>query len=77
MKNILLFSFSFIGKIGFSVAIPLVAFALLGRYIDNRLGTHPYFFMSGIIIATIIVYLILRKLIKDTIEQFNKMNKIK
>lgn len=76
MKKYLLFSFNFIGKIGFSVAVPLVAFAFLGRYLDRHFNLgHPYFFLSGIVVATIIVYFILRKMIKDTIEEFDNLSK--
>jgi len=75
MKKILLFSFSFIGKIGFSVAIPLVAFGLIGRWLDKKFDTAPYLFLLGLAIATIIVYFILRKIVKETIKEFEKMNK--
>lgn len=74
MKKSLFFAFGMIGQIGFVTAIPLVALALLGRYLDRHFGTDPYLFLSGILVATIMIYFILKKIIKDTISTFNKMN---
>jgi len=75
MKKSLLFSFGLIGQIGFATAIPLVVFGLLGRYLDTKFGTAPYLFLSGLGIATIIVYFTLRRLVKKAIEEFDKLNK--
>ena len=38
-------------ELGFSIAIPLVVFALLGRYLDKKLGTSPWLLLAGILIA--------------------------
>lgn len=61
MKKSLLFSLYLFGEIGFSVSIPLVGLALLGRYLDKIFNTNPYLFITGIIIATVIVYFFLKK----------------
>lgn len=42
------------GQIGFIIAIPVVAFTLLGRYLDNFYGTSPWFFLGGIIGAFLV-----------------------
>lgn len=75
MKKILIFSFALIGQIGFSVAIPLLVLGLLGRYIDRIAGTSPYLFLSGIAVATIIIYFYLKNLVKESIKNFDKLNK--
>lgn len=36
---------------GFTVAVPLVLFALAGRFLDRRLHTHPWFFLAGALLA--------------------------
>jgi len=75
MKKSLFFAFGLIGQIGFTTAIPLVVLGLLGRYLDRRLGTAPYLFLSGLAIATLMVYFLLRKIIRDAIKEFEKINK--
>jgi len=70
MKQGLLFSLGLIGQIGFSVAIPLVAFALFGRWLDRQFHSGNDFFFAGIVIATILIYFILRKIIKEAINNF-------
>ena len=64
------------GQIGFSVAVPLLGFALLGRYIDNYFNTGgPYFFLGGIAIATFLIYFIIKKIVTDTLKKLEKINK--
>lgn len=61
-------SLRLVGGLGFQVAIPLVLFALGGRWLDTRFDASPLFFMSGvamsIIISSIVIAVKIRKLIK-------------
>lgn len=72
MKENLFFAFSLIGKIGFATAIPLVAFGLLGRYLDQIFGTSPYLVLIGFVLATVIVFFSVRKITKEAIERLNR-----
>lgn len=74
MKKSLVFSLSFIGSIGFATALPLVAFALTGRYFDKILNTSPRYLLVGIVIATVLIYFILRRIIADASEKINKLD---
>lgn len=38
---------------GFIIALPLVAFGLLGKYLDGKLGTEPWLTIAGIFLAII------------------------
>lgn len=38
-------------QFGYTIVVPLVAFALLGRYLDHRFGTNPWLFLIGILLA--------------------------
>ncbi|MBI4250483.1 AtpZ/AtpI family protein [Candidatus Uhrbacteria bacterium] len=40
--------------IGFMVAVPLVGFALLGRYADKAFNSSPLFFLSGVVVSIIV-----------------------
>lgn len=49
-------------ELGYSIAVPLVIFALLGRWLDRKLATSPWLFLLGIILAvSISSYLVYRK----------------
>jgi F0F1-type ATP synthase assembly protein I len=74
MKKSLIFSLSFIGSIGFATAVPLVVFALIGRYLDKFFNTSPYLLLLGIAIATVIIFFILKQIIKDASEKIKKIN---
>lgn len=38
-------------QFGYTIVIPLVLLALLGRYLDKRFDTHPWLLIGGIIIS--------------------------
>lgn len=71
LKKSIIFSFSLIGQIGFATALPLVIFGLLGRYLDHKLGTSPYLFLLGILIATVQIYFYIRKIVRDATDRFD------
>jgi len=73
MKKSLLFSFSYIGQIGFATAIPLVIFAGLGKWLDNLYGTSPYLLLLGILVATIQIFFYLRKIVQMASEKVKKI----
>ena len=57
--------FSAIGfawELGYTIAIPIVFFALLGRLLDTALGTGPLFLFAGILASILITsWLVWRK----------------
>ncbi|PIS07507.1 hypothetical protein COT78_03160 [Candidatus Berkelbacteria bacterium CG10_big_fil_rev_8_21_14_0_10_43_13] len=80
VKKSLIFAFRLIGTIGFATVIPLVAFALFGRWLDGHFNTGHNFFYTGIVAALPVVYLTVRQVAKDAVgdfEQFNKNEKQK
>lgn len=51
------------GELGYTIAIPIVIFALLGRFADKTLGTSPWLLLLGILISIFASsYLIYRKM---------------
>jgi flagellar biogenesis protein FliO len=40
-------------ELGFIIALPLVAFGLLGKWLDSRLGTEPWLTIAGILFAIV------------------------
>ena len=41
-------------QLGFSIAIPLVVLALLGRFLDKQLGTSPWLLITGIVLSMVV-----------------------
>ncbi len=41
-------------QLGLSFALPLVLFALGGRWLDGRFGTFPFLFLGGMVVASIL-----------------------
>jgi hypothetical protein len=54
---------------GFVIALPLVAFGLLGKYLDGRLGTDPWLTIAGILIAIISTTIWLTRKLKGYINR--------
>ena len=55
-------AWSLAGELGYTIAIPIVVFALLGRFADKTWGTSPWFLLLGILISiTASSWLIYRK----------------
>ncbi len=73
MKKSLVFSLSFIGSIGFATALPLVIFALLGRFFDRMFNSSPYLLLTGIATATVIIFFILRKIVREASEKIKEI----
>ncbi len=49
-------------SLGYSIALPLVAFGLLGRWLDNVFGTSPWLLLIGIFFAvTVSSWLVFKK----------------
>lgn len=49
-------------ELGFTIAIPVVILALLGRFLDKKLGTDPWLILAGVILSVLISsYLIYKK----------------
>ena len=38
-------------NLGYTIAVPLVVFALAGRFLDRKLGTTPWLLLIGILFS--------------------------
>jgi ATP synthase protein I len=55
----------FAWQLGYSIVIPIVAFALAGRMLDKKLDTSPWFLLGGILISIIVSsYVVYKKTIE-------------
>jgi len=57
--------FSLVMELGYTIAIPIVLFALGGRFLDKKLDSSPWFLLIGIFISILLTsWLVYRKMIK-------------
>lgn len=55
----------FAWELGYSIAVPLVVFALVGRLLDKYLGTSPWLLLVGLLLAIVSSsYIVYKKTIK-------------
>lgn len=63
-------------ELGYTIAIPIVIFALLGRFLDKKLGTSPFLLLAGIFLSLIITTIgITKKTMKVMKELENESKK--
>lgn len=55
------------GELGYTIAIPIVVFALLGRLADKAWGTSPWLLLLGILISIVASSFLIYKKVKDLI----------
>lgn len=56
---------SLAGQLGFSIAIPIVLFALLGRLADKAFGTSPFILLIGILLSIFVSSWLIYKKVRD------------
>lgn len=56
-------------ELGYTIAVPLVIFALGGRFLDKKLGTSPWLLLAGILLSIAISSYIVYKKTLDIIEK--------
>lgn len=61
-------SFKLVGQLGFEIALPLVGFALGGRWLDQRLGSSPALLLVGMALAVFLSTVLVARKIKKMIE---------
>lgn len=54
VSNTTLQALSYAWQFGYTIVVPLVVFALLGRFLDRKLETSPWFLLGGILLSIII-----------------------
>lgn len=52
-------------ELGFQIAVPLVGFALVGRFADKYFNTSPWLLVAGVVIAAAVSsFIVYRKVAK-------------
>ena len=53
-RKYLLLSLRIMGSFGAILAVPVVVFALTGKWLDARYGTRPWFLIAGFVFAAVL-----------------------
>jgi len=48
----------FAWELGYSIVVPLVLFAMGGRYLDKKMGTSPWLLLGGLAISIVLTSII-------------------
>lgn len=59
-------------ELGYMIAVPLVIFALVGRWADGRFHTKPWLFLGGVILAIMSTSLLLVRKFTRIIRDMNQ-----
>lgn len=71
-KSVFLQALSLSWELGYIIAIPLVAMALGGRFLDDKYDSSPIFLLSGILLAVLISGILVFKKSKRILEEASK-----
>lgn len=56
-------------ELGYTIAVPLVLFALVGRFLDKKLGTSPFLLLAGILLSIGVTSWLVYKKTREIIEK--------
>lgn len=71
------FALALVWQLGYTIAIPVVVFALLGRFLDKKLDTSPLLLLIGIFasiaVSSVAIYRKTIKILDQTVKSENKI----
>jgi len=72
-----LFALRIIGDFGVAIAVPIVVFALLGQWLDDKYNSAPIFLIFGFVIAALVSAQSIYKKAKKYGEEYSSLENIK
>lgn len=67
------FALKIVGDFGAAIAVPVVALALLGKYLDQRWQTAPWFLVTGFVLALLTSARIIYRKAKKYGQEYQKL----
>ena len=62
-------TFSFAFELGYTIVIPIVLLAFLGRFLDRKFETSPIFLLSGILFSIIVSGILIFRKAKKILDE--------
>ena len=72
-----LFGLRAAGELGYLIALPVVLFALAGKWLDGRFGTKPWCVIAGFVLAALLSGTAVYRRAKQLGMQYDALNKEK
>lgn len=61
-------------NLGWQIVVPLIVFALAGRLLDSKIGTGPWLFLAGMLLAIVTSSLLIYKKIVKILKELNNVS---
>lgn len=58
-------------QMGYTIALPLIGFALLGRFLDKKFDTSPWLLIGGAALAMVVSTLLLLSRFRQILSKMN------
>jgi len=72
-----LFAFKIMGNFGAAIAVPIVLFALIGQYLDEKYHRGPLFMIFGFVLAALVSGKMIYKKARIYGEEYKKLGEKK
>ncbi|MBI2626387.1 MAG: AtpZ/AtpI family protein [Candidatus Nealsonbacteria bacterium] len=59
-------------ELGYTITVPLVIFAILGRFLDKKYDASPIFLLSGILLSIVVSGLLVFRKTKKILDDASK-----
>lgn len=69
----MMFGLRIVGEFGGLIAIPVVVFVLVGRWLDERWGTKPWMTVVGFLVAAAISALMVWRRTKEVAKEYQTL----
>ena len=76
-KQYLILSIRIMGDFGATIAIPVVALAMFGKWVDSKFGTSPIFIAVGFALAFIFSSIVIYKKTKKYSTEYSGIDNLK
>ena len=63
---------SFAWELGYSIVVPLVLLALLGRWLDKKFNSSPLFFLSFVVFSVFLTSFIVYRKYRTVVKEIEK-----
>lgn len=68
-----IFGLRIVGEFGGLIAIPVILFVLLGRWLDGRWGTKPWMTIVGFVVAAIVSGVMVWRRTKEVAKEYQRL----
>ena len=72
-----LFALRVAGEFGYLIAVPIVAFAFLGKWLDDRFETKPWLLILGFVLAALLSGAAVYRRAREIGREYDRLNKEK